>query len=261
MPDVLKTFFKDGATNFGHSVSSVFDIQWRTHLNATGFLRSAYRQISTLILEPSIHVVEGLIVDTQTGGIGFRNHTGPGKALKYGSTWSEDILFIEPETQCVDLNFTFNFHLEQFDNQPRPVVRGLYIKDDGGFSNLARKSPVAMLGNPSSYNGQGNIDLRDRAYSAAWLNNFLTMVYFNLTNPDMTNITRIDVEPGMEIQSNSSLPQSSSSFVIEYQSIRSSRSYGEYLVFNKSLTAGNPFNVSVENFESIGKYPRQSLHI
>lgn len=260
MPEVLRTLFRDGATSFSAPVSSIFDIQWRTHYNASDsfsslryYLRSAYRQITTLILEPGLHVVEGLVVDSKAGGIGFRNHTVPSKAHEYGSSWTEDILFVEPETACVSLNFTFNFHLEEKGSNARPAAAGLHLKDHGGFSNLSRHMPVPNMQLPLHQNGQGELRLKDRAYNAAWLNNYLTLTYFNLTNPDIKNITRIDVEPGMEIgeTTNETLKDSNSTFYIEYQSIRSSSFYGEYLVFNDSLP-GNPHNVTSQDFTNIG---------
>lgn len=261
IPEELTALFRDGASSFGAPVSSVFDIQWRTHLNASDphstlgyYLRSAYRQITTLILEPGLHVVDGLIIDSESGGVGFRNHTVPANTYHYGSTWTEDLLFVEPETQCVNLNFTFNFHLEEQSNATRPVTRGVFLKDHGGFSNLSRTNPVSTMSTPprSYYTEQGDLHLRDRAYNVAWLNNFLTLTYFNLTNPDMTNIKRIDVTPGMEIHGdNSTVANDTSSFYLEYQSIRTSSDFGEYLVFNVS-GSDNPFNVTKTDFNDIG---------
>lgn len=262
IPEILTSLFKDGATSFSSTLSSIFDIQWRSHYNMTdpfgslGWgLMSAYRQITTLILDEEMHVVEGLIVNTKTGGIGFRNHTVPRKTYPYGSTWTEDLLFIQPETQCVDMNFTFNFHLETVDNSVQLSTSGVYIKDGGGFSNFSRKAPVHSMSVPASYNGQGDIDLRSRAYNAAWLTNYLTMLYYNLTNPDINNITRLDAKPGMELHTGLKTQGTNSTFSIEYQSIRSTWNYGEYLDFNKPATNANhnPFNVSADHFSKIGK--------
>lgn len=259
IPSLYTRLFTDGATSFSPSLSSIFDLEWRSHYNATDAfgslgwgLKSAYRQMSTLILEPKIHVVEGLIVNTKTGGIGFRNHTVPKATYPYGSTWTEDLLFIEPTTKCVDLNFTFNFHLENKENTVRPYIRGIYIKDAGGLSHLSRKAPVSNLDTPSSYNGQGELSLQSRALNAAWLNNYLTLLYYNLTNPDMDNITRMDAKPGMKIQTNLD-SQVNNSFAIQYQSIRSNTSYGDYLDFTKDKPSGaNPFNVTLNHFSKIG---------
>ncbi|KAJ6442666.1 alpha-L-fucosidase [Purpureocillium lavendulum] len=262
IPSSLHSLFSDGANSFSPSVSSIFDIQWRSYFNATDAfgklgwsLRSTYRQITTLILEPDVHVVEGVLVNTNSSGIGFRNHTVPSTTYAYGSKWSEDLLFIEPETQCVDLNFTFNFRLKE--DRGLPLLSDVYIEDNGGFWNLSREAPVPTLSTPWAYNGQGDIDLRSRAYHAAWLNNYLTMLYYNLTNPDMKNITRVDSTPGMHIPANATL---NSTFVLLYQSIRSSKTFGEYLSFSRNDTKGkNPYNVSGNHFSQMSQQCRGTL--
>ncbi|SPQ25308.1 977e06de-1174-4cee-afc6-2ce7c3bfd637 [Thermothielavioides terrestris] len=271
IPDIWMSTFTDGARQVNQSVSSIFDIQWRTQVNASDafgsqgwYVKSGYRQIGILILDPGIHLVDGLIVDAQTGGIGFRNHTTPAPVHEYGSTWTEDILFIEPDTQCVDLNVTFDFYLTQ-NNTSRLAPRNLSLTDRGGFSQLARKSPDLSV--PVDGNGQGPLDLRERAYKAAWANNFFTLAYFNATGPDPSNITRFDVTPGMKFNSsgsamNSSGEVTSATFFIDYQSIRSTLFYGDYLDFSGSPTernasasnaTGNPFGISLSDFVAISE--------
>ncbi|KAG7287153.1 hypothetical protein NEMBOFW57_006658 [Staphylotrichum longicolle] len=207
IPDDWRTTLRKGASAVGRSVSSIFDVQWRSQVNATDglgslgwYLKSGYRQMGILILDPTIQLVDGLIVDAQNGGIGFRNHTVPLPVHEYGSIWSEDILFVEPEAQCVDLNVTFDFELPQR-NDGRLSAGNLTLTDRGGFSKLSRTSPNLTISDEG--NGQGAIDLKDRAYKAAWANNFLTLAYFNLTDPDSTNITRLDVAPGMGFRGSS----------------------------------------------------------
>ncbi|KAL8721861.1 MAG: hypothetical protein Q9225_001538 [Loekoesia sp. 1 TL-2023] len=75
--------------------------------------------------------VEGLVVntvhsgDTVRGGIGLRNHTVP-SGLPYGGRWSEDLLWIEPVTACVDTNLTFHFSLaDRADNVTRVISNAL----------------------------------------------------------------------------------------------------------------------------------------
>lgn len=268
IPEALKSLFSDGAARFGRPVSSIFDIQWRANINATDpagvlgwYLKSAYRQISMLILDPRIQVVDGLIVDAKNGGIGFRNHTAPVPPHEYGSTWTEDILFVGPETQCVDLNITFDFELTQ-NNTSRLTVKDMTLTDRGGFSNLSRTSPD--LTTPPFGNGQGDLNLRERAYKAAWLNNFLTLAYFNATDQDPTNITRLDVTPGMSFKSDPSFQNGT--FAIEYESIRTSLFFGEYLDLtetssgrNKSGTTGNPFGIGTAHFAAICMQPPHTL--
>ncbi|GAB1316942.1 Peptidase A1 domain-containing protein [Madurella fahalii] len=266
IPDGWRSMLSDGANRVSRSVSNIFDIQWRTQVNASDaagnlgwYIKSGYRQIGIVVLDPGIHLVEGLIVDAQNGGIGFRNHTVPLPVHEHGSTWSEDILFIEPDSQCVDLNVTFDFHLTQ-NNTSRLTIRDLALTDRGGFSELPRTSPDLTI--PEYGNGQGPLDLRERAYKAAWANNFLTLAYFNATGSDPTNITRWDVTPGMAFRSNSSdagVDGSRSGFVVEYQAIRSSLHFGEYLELpgspprNASASRENPFGISVAHFNLVSE--------
>lgn len=270
IPDIWMSAFRDGASQVAQSVSSIFDVQWRAQVNATDslgdlgwYLKSGYRQVGILVLDPTIQLVDGLIVDAQTGGIGFRNHTVPDPMHEYGSTWSEDILFVEPEAQCVDLNVTFDFRLSQ-KNTSRLAPTDLSLKDRGGFSQLSRTSPNLSI--PRDGNGQGLLDLRERAYEAAWASNFLTLVYFNKTDPDNTNITRWDVTPGMAFHSSNSSDTTASDaanagrFVVQYQAIRSSLYFGDYLMLpatptsqNKSASGGNPFGISIEDFDHVCK--------
>ena len=238
IPEILSSTLRDRASTLNGSVSSIFDIQWRTQTNASDafgalgwYVKSAYRQIGILVLDPTIQLVDGLLVDAQNGGIGFRNHTVPLSVHEYGSTWDEDILFVEPETQCVNLNVTFEFQLTQ-NSTGRLAPTNLTLRDQGGFSPLSRTSPDLSV--PEDGNGQGHLDLRERAYKAAWLNNFLTLAYFNRTGPDPTNITRLDITLGMAFTSNASNASTNrtttvNSFKIEYQAIRSSLDFGQYL--------------------------------
>lgn len=262
IPEDLRDLFTNGATTFSPTASSVFDIQWRTYVNSTDgfsklgwYLEGTIRQVSILILDESIQLVEGLIVDMDTGGIGFRNHTAPVPPLEYGSSWTEDILFVQPETQCVNLNVTLDFTLP-YDNTDNNYVDNFVLTDRGGFSALSNASP-----NIYQYpNGQDNLDLKDRAYTAAWYNNFLTMLYFNVTNLDMSSV---DVVEG------ATFPLSSvynDSWKTGINQIQSTLNFGEYLNINstggsnqssgtnQSSSTVNPFGISAGNFSSISKY-------
>ncbi|PGH10946.1 hypothetical protein AJ79_05192 [Helicocarpus griseus UAMH5409] len=259
LPENFIAPFRDGATKFSSSVSSIFDMQWRTYVNdaidpSKGvFLRPVYRQLAPLLLEDKIMPVEGLVVDVKTGGIGFRSHTVPERHFEYGSKWNEDILFIEPETKCVNLNFTLDFKIPRDIVTSDEYVEELRIVDHGGFSGL-RKNPAPSLKRILS-NGQVGINLRDRAASAAWFNNFLTMVFYNATNPDMDNIKRLDVSEGDSFP----LPSFShnTSFRVGYEIIRSNMEFGEYLNLtgksgeNGTKWSENPFDISMRNFSFI----------
>jgi hypothetical protein len=131
--------------------------------------------METLILNNAFQPVEGLIVDTVNGGIGFRNHIFP-PGFQHGVTWTEDLLFIEPETVCVDTNLTLNFTIATTPNTST-IITNLVLTDRGGFANLHHTIPEFNISDP-----QRNPDLFGRAYTAAWLNNFYTALYYNVTD-------------------------------------------------------------------------------
>jgi hypothetical protein len=103
IPQYVIDVFESGLSEMNNSVSSIRDIQARTYswgvINDIGFRPDdngtypveSYRQISTMITNNEVLLVEGLIVDMVNGGIGFRNHSAP-PVTPFGSTWSEDIL-------------------------------------------------------------------------------------------------------------------------------------------------------------------------
>ena len=271
--DLWRSTLREGAEQIDQSVSSIFDIQWRSQFKALDgysesgwYLKSGYRQVDILILDSTIQLVDGLIVDAKNGGIGFRNHTAPATFHEYGTTWTEDILFIEPETQCVDLNITFDFELSQ-NNTSRLTPRKLALVDHGGFSALPRTSPDLSI--PKNGNGQGHLDLRERAYKAAWANNFLTLAFFNATDPDADNITRLDVTPGMKFLApdddgsdnrTSNGFKNDNIFAIEYQSVKSTLDFGDYLRFNPAQSTNgsepteNPWMIGEPQFNLVCTY-------
>lgn len=268
VPPTLRDLFNDGAQQISPTVSGPFDIQWRSYSNWTDsfsdigwFQRQSFRELSNLILDDNIQPVEGLIVDMVSGGIGFRNHTGPVKPLHYGMTWEEDILFIEPETECVNLNISIDFEITT-DITAAVGYQNLSITDRGGFSGLSRTQPKF----PTTPNGQTNLNLKQRATAAAWLNNFLTMAFYNATGPNPDNVTEINVQKGAvlkfpypELCNNKSftLQCPPGSFSFQWNSIQSSQDYGGYLNFfdikEKPITVKNPYNISSQDFSKISK--------
>jgi len=172
------------------SVSSIFDIQWRSYTwsemngnagalavdNGTAYPVGSFRMISSLLLNDAIMLAEGLIVDMKNGGIGFRNHSAP-PSQPYGSTWSEDILFIEPETQCVDTNLTLDFSIPNAASESFSTISNLVLTDRGGFANINKHYPTWDRNDT-----QDNPELLRRAYKAAWINNAMSMLFMNVTN-------------------------------------------------------------------------------
>lgn len=180
--------FQSGLGTMPDSVSSFFDIQWRSYTqqqpnnkspiktdNNTAYPVGTFNHIETLALIDEIRVVDGLIVDMVKGGIGFRNHTAPPQQ-KHGSTWSEDILFIEPVTHCADTNMTLDFEIpSRHTNGTR--VSNLVLTDHGGFTNLITEYPDWTPGDT-----QEDPQFEYRAWRAAWLTNAVSMTMMNVSN-------------------------------------------------------------------------------
>lgn len=184
VPSNLTEMFQSGLKDMPPTMSSIFDIQWRSYAinldekknNGSAFLVGNYKQVDNLLLRDGYMAVEGLIVDNKGGGIGFRNHTIPAPHLKYGGLWSEDLLFIEPSTKCVDTNITVDFTIPDYSyNSSMSDVK---LTDHGGFSKLNTTYPQYDRSDP-----QRNPDLYGRAFKAAYLHNAYTMLLLNVTNP------------------------------------------------------------------------------
>ena len=88
------------------------------------------------MLHNTTEALEGVIVDTVDGGLGYGNHTMP-ENLPLGGLWSEEITWIEPRTECVDTNLTFEFSMGN-DKQNYSKVE---LVDSGGFVNSERSLP------------------------------------------------------------------------------------------------------------------------
>lgn len=179
IPSFLREVYSSG-TGDNSSICSYFDIEWRRYQtkvddlrpeanNGSEFLVGASRFMQSVILNDAIEPVEGLLVDTKNGSIGFRNHTVP-YGFENGVAWDEDLLFVEPETVCVDTNTTIDFDMIIESNNQYGYGNPV-LKDAGGFVNLNQTWPEIDLSNP-----QADPNLRGRAYKAAWMLNAYTML-------------------------------------------------------------------------------------
>ncbi|KFZ23610.1 hypothetical protein V502_01917 [Pseudogymnoascus sp. VKM F-4520 (FW-2644)] len=139
------------------TVSSIFDIQYRSFKHDSTAYEPAEDNEYPLQNNSlyTIELIEGLVVDTINGGIGFRNHTIPVQT-EFGSVWQEDLLWIEPVTECVDTNLTIEFE---------------------SLFHLT----MDMRGEQSFLVDNGDPQLHATAYRAAAFNNALTAALYNLT--------------------------------------------------------------------------------
>ena len=133
--------------------------------------KGLYRPLDSLILHNKVEALEGVIADSINAGIGYRNHTLP-EGLPHGGVWSEDITWIEPITECVDTNLTF----EIFVAQDASNISDVDLVDHGGFTNLPAEMPSMDAAQASQ-----EPDLATRAYRSAYLSNSLLMNYLNIS--------------------------------------------------------------------------------
>jgi hypothetical protein len=201
IPQRVIDVFQSGALELGNTVAGPFDIQYRSYVksviddikgrnrgpsidNGTALTVGTYQPLSSLVLSDDILAVEGLVVDMKNGGIGFRNHSAP-TFNTFGSAWTEDLLFVVPETVCVDTNLTLDFQIARTSTEDLLAKSGIFkpeVVDHGGFINLNKTYPQWF---PDDL--QTNPDLWLRAYRGAWLQNAYTMAFMNVTN--MSNET------------------------------------------------------------------------
>jgi hypothetical protein len=160
-PSVIETF---NSTPYGP-----FNLQFRRYYpGQAGYNYSmtlaSISMTESFILRNDIFAVGGAIVDlTSTPGIGFWNHTLPSTNL--GGVWTEDVLFLEPVTSCVNTNLTYDYILGQLPESP---IDTWNITDRGGIVNLTTQYPEY------SRDGQ-DIDLHAHAYKGAVLMTFFIM--------------------------------------------------------------------------------------
>jgi hypothetical protein len=236
------------------TVASLFDIQWRSfrlsrqpsgYYGPIGnpFSEGYYRQVSQLILEDDIRAVEGLIVDTKIGRVGFRNHTVPVDAPD-GAKWTEYILFIEPEAHCVNTNLTLDYFYRANETGLGEFANWALV-DHGGFVNLPYVKPIV---HPSNF--QTDPAFRDRAFRAAWSHNMLLMQYLNVTTNGSDGIAPFAY---MNSKVGKSFPLSLwSGSSLGTVTMQTDANFGQ-LIYNNSLSISpNPANITADDGFNIG---------
>jgi hypothetical protein len=265
IPEIVNETFSSG-TDDHTTISNFFDIQWRRYStesdpdetlnNGSSYLTGAFRTIQTLVMNNAMEAVEGLVVDNMKGGIGFRNHTVP-PGFKYGVNWEEDLLFVEPETVCVDTNITMDFTVVSSNGT---AIKELVLTDRGGFVNINTTYPLVDMDDP-----QSNPNLHQRAYTAAWLQNAMIMLLWNLTNPkeeDKKSFSYIDshINKSYRIQASSGLKLDGT------ENLKITADFGDFVLSgdvgtstNSSIGDTNPWGISSENFTVISMIPNPQL--
>lgn len=258
IPENVTEIFKSGTTNT--TVSSIFDIQFRTYwqqttagtgtyfpiLNNEPYTIGGRTTLQSMVLNNRIDLVEGMIVDTISGGVGFRKHTLP-SSTPFGSEWEEDLLWIEPVTECIDTNLTIEFeHTPSYLYTRKPHS---FLVDNGGMVNLSPDFPFI-----DENDTQKDPQLYATAYRAAALNNALTAAFFNLTinRPD-SGKARLGARYNLSSETQSPyLP-----LVNQIQVAGLTGMYlplGLDLFSNRSQNATEPSPITSANFSDISKF-------
>jgi len=178
------------------TISGVLDIQYRTYRKSSDILTrkksriiddgnhytvGLYRAYDMVIDRDPYVLIDGLVVDGANGGIGFRNHTIP-RGLPHGATWEEDLLWIKPDTVCVDTNLTIEYTLTSEPYTTDGTWSEVTLTDRGGLRNLIKKYPFLDRNDT-----QTRPELFNRGWRAASFNNFNLMRILNITRNDTIN--------------------------------------------------------------------------
>ena len=260
VPDSLISLYQSGLADHPETVSSFFDIQSRQYsykndsrINKGGkYAVDVFRVLDSVVLNDAIEPIEGLILNTKMGGIGFRNHTAPA-GIGEGADWSEDILFIEPETACVNTNLTMEFKMAPTGLSSANGIMNMTLVDNGGFTNLIQKYPKLTMDD-----NQSNPKLRERAYKAAWLLNTYTMLILNVTRPSPNAFAYLNSEVGKRFPLNGGQNTGSAADSVYASGIFSTLLNPSGFATNYSINDApgsnysNPFHITSGNYTDIG---------
>ncbi|KAJ9413285.1 hypothetical protein QL093DRAFT_2594955 [Fusarium oxysporum] len=257
VPDILREIYTSGTRYERTTISNYFDIEWRQTTtqydrqlnNGTPVASGIYRRLETISLLDGARAVEGLVVDAREGRIGFRNHTIP-SGYPLGVTWTEDLLFWEPDVECVDTNTTFDFEITTGSQTDAGVsVSKLRLTDRGGFVNINTTAPL-----DDQRNGVNQPDLNTRAYQAAWATNAFSMMFMNISNAGDQDK---NVEPFEYIKSK--IGKEFKMLTLDndatYLTLGLTNDFGGHLATSATSNAddlyGNPWNITKDHFTGI----------
>ena len=216
IPQTIQELYSGGRFKFGKTMSSFWDIRSRQYTytshpdinHGKAYPVEAFRMLESRVLEEKMFPVQGLVIDMITGGIGFRNHTVP-SGISQGADWREDLLWLEPMTECVNTNLTLEFTLPHNDTFDQFNLRNVSLIDNGGFVNLIQEFPVLSMSD-----NQNNPQLRSRAYRSAWLVNALSALTMNVTRPAPNAFSYLNSELGKKFPLVSDSSQGSPGFIV-----------------------------------------------
>jgi len=158
--------FGDSSTEGNSTIASALDIYYRSFINYNNKTQPGEQEhtrwfdegrprtqgrlnyFQSFISNDELKAIDGLVVSTQDDpGIAFRNHTLPPSSTT-GYTWTEDLLWLEPQTACTDLNITYEYTIPSPDvTNEVPMAK---LVDRGGIVNLPAEYPVLDLNDTQS---------------------------------------------------------------------------------------------------------------
>jgi hypothetical protein len=196
IPLVTQETFRSGTRN--GTIAGPMDVQYRMYRmtesayvdNNASSAQGTFGVLPSFVLQDGYGIVEGLIVDAQNGGVGIRNHTVP-SGLDLGGQWTEDVLWLTPESKCTNTNLTLGFSLTNNASSDWNTVGG-YLRDDGGFANIDPAIPTPRWddGDPQWKNVGPVPDLQQNANIMAWWNNQFAAQVLNITSSTLGSIYR-----------------------------------------------------------------------
>lgn len=184
-------------------------------------------------------------MDAKNGGIGFRNHTVPASP-NLTSVWSEDLLFIEPTTVCVNQNISIDFNISYTGNSSAATMSAVKLVDHGGFANFNTSNPFDDRNDRNETLNRP--DLHSRAYMAAWYSNILLMAVLNITNVlDHTAGTPVNPYIRSRVGRQFDLPLPNDKEASKYQTLGILQNLGDILGFEFRINRTN------DKFKNPGK--------
>ncbi|KAG2186749.1 hypothetical protein INT44_002975 [Umbelopsis vinacea] len=138
-----------------------------------GYTKGIYKLDQSIITSTQLFASQNLIIDkSETPGVGILDVKIP--YVEAGGSWNQQILWLEPVTECVDLNITYDFVLQ--DASPTLQLSDYTITDRGGFANY----------NVNNYQPDQltdrNVNLQAHAYQAANYALRTGLVSFNISS-------------------------------------------------------------------------------
>lgn len=212
--------------------------------------------LEPLVLNDAVEAKDGLIVDTQQGRLAFRHHRTP-THVGQGSEWTEDLLFLEPATECVNLNLSIEFKIPEDGGLGSTSNVSLTLIDNGGFADLVLEYP-----NMNVTTSQEDPQLAFRAYKAAWLVNVYSMLIMNITRPSPDAFSYLNSEKGQRFELDGGFGNLGSASAVNVDTLFSgvvdpasnTKSNFTSVISNETINTGiydNPFNITSNNYTDI----------